>query len=144
MASDGIEQKMPVRNIGLGPEAVGDVDEATSADLIELSGVIKWFDVAKGFGFIVPDNGMADVLLHVTCLRRDGFQTAYEGARVVVRGAAALEGPAGLPHPLHGRVDGDASGADAAAAHPCYGDAHERSRTGAGEMVQPACAASAF
>jgi CspA family cold shock protein len=52
-------------------------------DLIEITGVIKWFDVAKGYGFIVPDNGMADVLLHVTCLRRDGYQTAYEGARVV-------------------------------------------------------------
>nr|WP_099866487.1 cold-shock protein [Pararhizobium haloflavum] len=52
-------------------------------DLIEISGVIKWFDVAKGFGFIVPDNGMDDVLLHVTCLRRDGYQTAMEGTRVV-------------------------------------------------------------
>jgi CspA family cold shock protein len=58
-------------------------DEAP-VDLIEITGVIKWFDVAKGYGFIVPDNGMPDVLLHVTCLRRDGFQTAYEGARVVV------------------------------------------------------------
>ena len=52
-------------------------------DLIEITGVIKWFDVAKGFGFIVPDNGMQDVLLHVTCLRRDGYQTVLEGARVV-------------------------------------------------------------
>ena len=73
---------------------------------------------------------MADVLLHVTCLRRDGFQTAYEGARVVVRSAAAPEGPAGLPHPLDGRVDGDPSGADAAAAHPCHGDADERVSSG--------------
>lgn len=54
-----------------------------SVDLIEISGVIKWFDVAKGFGFIVPDNGLPDVLLHVTCLRRDGYQTALEGTRVV-------------------------------------------------------------
>ncbi|PPJ40650.1 cold shock domain-containing protein, partial [Pseudoxanthomonas sp. KAs_5_3] len=51
-------------------------------DTIEVSGAIKWFDAGKGFGFIVPDNGMADVLLHVTCLRRDGYQTAYEGARI--------------------------------------------------------------
>lgn len=50
----------------------------------ELTGVIKWFDVSKGYGFIVPDNGMPDILLHVTCLRRDGFQVAYEGARVKV------------------------------------------------------------
>jgi CspA family cold shock protein len=92
MSSDGVEQKMPARNIGLEPETVGGVDEVTSANLIELTGVIKWFDVAKGFGFIVPDNGMADVLLHVTCLRRDGFQTAYEGARVVVEAVPRSKG----------------------------------------------------
>jgi CspA family cold shock protein len=62
-------------------------------DTIEISGTIKWFDAGKGFGFIVPDNGMADVLLHVTCLRRDGYQTAYEGARIVVE---ALNRPGGL------------------------------------------------
>jgi len=57
-------------------------DEAV--DLVEISGIIKWFDVAKGYGFIVPDGeSPSDVLLHVTCLRRDGFQTALEGARVV-------------------------------------------------------------
>ncbi|MCO5163756.1 MAG: CspA family cold shock protein [Mesorhizobium sp.] len=55
-----------------------------SEDLREVSGAIKWFDVAKGYGFILPDEaGMGDVLIHVTCLRRDGFQTAMEGARVV-------------------------------------------------------------
>ena len=83
---------MPVRNVGLGPQAVGGVDDATSENLIELTGVIKWFDVAKGFGFIVPDNGMADVLLHVTCLRRDGFQTAHEGTRVVVEAVPRSKG----------------------------------------------------
>lgn len=62
-------------------------------DTIEISGAIKWFDAGKGFGFIVPDNGMSDVLLHVTCLRRDGYQTAYEGARIVVE---ALNRPGGL------------------------------------------------
>lgn len=59
-------------------------DLADGADLIEISGAIKWFDVAKGYGFIVPDEGAyGDILLHVTCLRRDGFQVALEGARVV-------------------------------------------------------------
>jgi CspA family cold shock protein len=56
---------------------------AEPVDLVEITGVIKWFDVAKGFGFIIPDNGSADVLLHVTCLRRDGYQTILEGTRVV-------------------------------------------------------------
>jgi CspA family cold shock protein len=63
------------------------------ANAIEVTGVIKWFDVAKGYGFIVPDNGMPDVLVHVTCLRRAGYQTAYEGARVVCE---VLPRPKGL------------------------------------------------
>lgn len=55
-----------------------------AADLAEISGTIKWFDVGKGFGFIVPDSdGLGDILLHVTCLRRDGYQSALEGARIV-------------------------------------------------------------
>ncbi|MDH6268994.1 CspA family cold shock protein [Rhizobium sp. SG_E_25_P2] len=66
------------KNISIFEEMASD-----PVDLIEITGVIKWFDVAKGFGFIVPDNGSADVLLHVTCLRRDGFQTILEGTRVV-------------------------------------------------------------
>ncbi len=66
-------------------------DATHNLDVIEIAGAIKWFDVAKGFGFIVPDDGRADVLLHVTCLRRDGYQTAYEGARNVVEGAEPSE-----------------------------------------------------
>nr|WP_229428736.1 cold-shock protein [Microvirga pudoricolor] len=61
-------------------------------DLVQISGRIKWFDVAKGFGFIVPDDGKPDVLLHVTCLRRDGYQAANEGARIVVE---AVQRPRG-------------------------------------------------
>jgi CspA family cold shock protein len=62
----------------------GEINEEASVDLIEIAGAIKWFDASKGYGFIIPDGGIPDVLLHVTCLRRGGFQTAYEGARVVV------------------------------------------------------------
>ena len=91
MTSDGIESKMPGTN--LRPGTVRELVDETAANLIELAGVIKWFDVSKGFGFIIPDNGMPDVLLHVTCLRRDGYQTAYEGARVVCE---VLQRPKGL------------------------------------------------
>src|SRR3982751_6784621 len=72
-------------------DAIGDINDEV-ASVIELSGVIKWFDVSKGYGFIVPDNGLPDVLLHVTCLRRDGFQVAYEGARVVVEASHRARG----------------------------------------------------
>jgi CspA family cold shock protein len=74
-------------------EAPQDLAGDSALDLIQISGRIKWFDVAKGFGFIVPDNGMPDVLLHVTCLRRDGYQSANEGARIVVE---AVQRPRGL------------------------------------------------
>ena len=60
--------------------------------IIELGGVIKSFDLSKGYGIIVLDNGTPDILLSVACLRRGGFEVAYEGA-----GAAVLAGPASVP-----------------------------------------------
>src|SRR6478752_1122768 len=101
MGSDGFESKKGVpASGGTGTNRLGSAEfssgpardaalEALSglgetANLVEMSGVIKWFDASKGYGFIVPDDGSTDVLLHVTVLRRDGFQTAYEGARIVV------------------------------------------------------------
>jgi CspA family cold shock protein len=90
MGSDRLGPKLAIRE----PEAgIEDPTEEAPVGLVEITGFIKWFDVAKGYGFIIPDDGRADVLLHVTCLRRDGFQTAYEGARVVCE---ALERPKGL------------------------------------------------
>jgi len=53
------------------------------AVLVEVAGRVKWFDAAKGYGFIVPDSGEADILIHVTVLRRDGFSSLREGSRVV-------------------------------------------------------------
>lgn len=73
--------------------SVGEHSEEAPGELIEVTGIIKWFDASKGYGFVVPDNGMNDVLLHVTCLRRGGFTTAYEGARVVCE---AVDRPKGL------------------------------------------------
>ncbi|MGO4565571.1 cold-shock protein [Rhizobium sp. 2YAF20] len=69
----------------ISSSGIADFEELSgeAVELIEISGVVKWFDVAKGFGFIVPDNGMQDVLLHVTCLRRDNYQTILEGTRIV-------------------------------------------------------------
>ncbi len=67
-------------------------EEERPAELVEIAGRIKWFDVSKGFGFIVPDDGSADVLLHITCLRRDGHQAASEGARIVVEAVQRARG----------------------------------------------------
>ncbi|MGL4284746.1 MAG: cold-shock protein [Phreatobacter sp.] len=93
MTSDGSDPdgQGGKNNLHVRVDAQTTIDEVP-ADLVEISGTIKWFDVAKGYGFIVPDGGGADVLLHVTSLRRDGFQTAYEGARIVVEATARQRG----------------------------------------------------
>lgn len=65
---------------------------AAVLDLVEVAGHIKWFDVGKGYGFIVPDDGTGDVLLHVTTLRKDGFQTVQEGMRVVCEAIVRSKG----------------------------------------------------
>jgi len=76
-------------------DLLGDsADEASQVDggVLQIAGTIKWFDVSKGYGFVVPDGGGKDVLLHVTCLRRGGFNTAQEGARVVCEVVARERG----------------------------------------------------
>jgi CspA family cold shock protein len=45
-------------------------------------GTVKWFDAAKGFGFIAPDDGSSDVFLHVTALERAGFGPVAEGDKL--------------------------------------------------------------
>ncbi|HEX3675479.1 MAG TPA: cold-shock protein [Rhizomicrobium sp.] len=60
----------------------------------EVSGLVKWFDLSKGYGFIKPAAGPeGDILLHQTCVRQSGFKAAYEGALVVCE---AVQGPKGL------------------------------------------------
>lgn len=65
-------------------ERAGSEQEHSGATPFEVAGVIKWFDVSKGYGFVIPDDSrIGDILLHATCLRQDGYPTALEGARVV-------------------------------------------------------------
>jgi cold shock protein len=79
--------KMDLKSLGGDMEIDRQIESQTSQEavsIIELGGVIKSFDVSKGYGIIVLDNGIPDILLSVACLRRGGFEVAYEGARVVV------------------------------------------------------------
>lgn len=50
--------------------------------IFQVTGFVKWFDVGRGYGFIIPDTGIADVLLHLSCLKRDGFEAPLEGTRI--------------------------------------------------------------
>ena len=57
------------------------------------SGTVKWFNDAKGFGFVQPDGGGADAFAHFSAIQMEGFKTLKEGARVEFE---LTDGPKGL------------------------------------------------
>lgn len=56
-------------------------------------GTVKWFNASKGFGFIEDDEG-ADVFVHYSAIKSEGFKTLDEGARVSFEVTDGPKGPA--------------------------------------------------
>ncbi len=56
------------------------------------TGTVKWFNDAKGFGFIEPDTGGPDVFAHFSAIEMDGFRTLKQGSKVSFE---LVEGPKG-------------------------------------------------
>jgi len=57
------------------------------------TGSVKWFNETKGFGFIAPDNGTADVFVHFRSIVSDGFKTLAEGQKVAFNVEQGGKGP---------------------------------------------------
>jgi cold shock protein len=58
------------------------------------TGTVKWFNDAKGFGFITPENGDKDCFVHYSAIAGSGFRTLVEGERVEYDQVDSGKGPA--------------------------------------------------
>ena len=57
------------------------------------TGTVKWFNDSKGFGFITPADGSADVFAHFSAIQGSGFKTLTEGQRVNYDVTSGPKGP---------------------------------------------------
>jgi CspA family cold shock protein len=56
-------------------------------------GTVKWFNAEKGFGFITPEEGGADLFVHFSAIQGSGFKSLDEGQRVSFESAQGQKGP---------------------------------------------------
>ena len=57
------------------------------------TGTVKWFNDAKGYGFIAPEGGDKDLFVHHSNISGDGFKSLVEGARVQFESREGAKGP---------------------------------------------------
>mgnify|MGYP003581198131 FL=1 len=58
------------------------------------TGTVKWFNDAKGYGFITPDDGSEDLFAHFSAIQMQGFKTLKEGQKVSFDVTQGQKGPA--------------------------------------------------
>ena len=57
------------------------------------TGTVKWFNAAKGYGFITPDEGGKDLFVHFSAIQGSGYRSLAEGAKVEYEAAEGAKGP---------------------------------------------------
>ena len=59
--------------------------DSSAEQVSQVQGTLKWFDAVKGYGFIIPDDGSGDILLHYSVLRDVGQRSLPEGTRIACK-----------------------------------------------------------
>jgi cold shock protein len=57
------------------------------------TGSVKWFNEAKGYGFITPEDGSKDLFVHFSNIQGEGYKTLAEGAKVTFEARQGQKGP---------------------------------------------------
>ncbi|AGE94525.1 transcription antiterminator/RNA stability regulator CspE [Citrobacter farmeri] len=60
----------------------------------KMTGLVKWFNADKGFGFITPTDGSKDVFVHFSAIQNDNYRTLFEGQKVTFSIENGAKGPA--------------------------------------------------
>jgi CspA family cold shock protein len=76
-------------------------DRSSNEEKYMPQGTVKWFNPEKGFGFIAPDDGSADVFVHYSAIQAGGYRSLEENQRVEFTAGRGPKGPqAEEVHPL--------------------------------------------
>jgi CspA family cold shock protein len=69
------------------------IQDEEKQEVIMAQGTVKWFNAEKGFGFITPDDGGADLFVHHSAIETTGFRTLDENQRVSFQVGQGQKGP---------------------------------------------------
>jgi CspA family cold shock protein len=89
-----VPQGWSKRSVTDNPAAAPAAFRIPPVEEIEMAqGVVKWFNSEKGFGFIAPDDGTADVFVHYSEIQGNGFKSLEENQRVQFEVGQGQKGP---------------------------------------------------
>jgi CspA family cold shock protein len=89
-----LPRKIDARSVSSAPPDSDEHQHNTEEYGMRTTGTVKWFNDAKGFGFITRDDGEKDCFVHHSAIQADGFKSLKEGERVQFEVVQGEKGPA--------------------------------------------------
>jgi CspA family cold shock protein len=72
----------PLKTSILSPKVSREQQRLLRKEIVMNTGTVKWFNAAKGFGFIQPDSGSTDVFVHISAVERAGLRSLADGQKI--------------------------------------------------------------